>query len=659
MRLRSLTLLLIPALAAAAERPELPVRQVVLYASGVGYVEHAGNVAGDAEVELRFQGGQLNDALKSLVAEDAGGSVGTAVYPSQDPLEKTLASFQVNLAGDPTLGSVLGQLRGAAATVRFQGEVIAGSILGVETRTRDLGDRRTVTLPVLSILSGGTVRQIPLDEAAVVTLEDKRLQEELARALSVIAQGRDQDKRPLLLHFHGNGPRAVRVGYVIEMPLWKTSYRLVLPAKAGGKAALQGWALVDNQTDTDWRDIRLSLVSGRPIGFVQDLAKPRYQHRPVIDAPEPEAPKPMAFLGGRALKPRPMVAEADTKEAAVPAAAMNLGMSAPMDITASVHTAAATEDLGALFRYAVEGVNLPRQRSAMIPIITESCDADLVSIYRPTEGGRHPLAGAWITNTTGKLLLAGPMTVLSVGAYAGDALVAAVPAGAKRLIAYAVDLPVTVDGATQEEQRRVTSGKLVQGTLVLSTRLEARRTYRLTNEDAEPRTVVIEHPVRPGWTLAKAPTEVTDTIARYTVTVPAQGQAELAVVETLVTDEHVVIGDLPPEAMQSYSTTGELPKAVREALVQVAALRAQVTQAEAAVTRLQTEREEIVREQGRLRDNLRTLNQASTLAQRLTAKLDAQETRLEALDGEVKTARTTLDQARARLAEHLKNLTLE
>jgi hypothetical protein len=651
MRLLSLALL-----TSCLTAADLPVREVVLYASGVGYVEHAGTVTGDAEVELRFQGGQLNDVLKSLVAEDQGGNVSTAIYPSQDPLEKTLGSFQVNLAGSPTLGQVLAQLRGAPATARWQGEVLAGTILGIETRVKDLGDGRTVTQAVLSLLSGGMIRQVPLDEAAAVILEDQALQAELARALVVIAQGRDQNKRPLLLHFNGAGPRPVRVGYVIEMPLWKTSYRLVLPTKPGAPAALQGWALVDNQTDTDWRSIRLSLVSGRPIGFIQDLAKPRYRARPVIDAPDTPVPRPMTFAAPTAAP----IPKGRMGRSLGVAMAQESPVSEAMDITASVHTAATTEDLGTLFRYAVEGVTLPRQRSAMIPIITETVAVEAVSIYGADQAAsRHPLAGAALANTTGKHLLAGPMTVLEGGAYAGDALLGHLPPGAKRLIAYAVDLPVTIDTEDAPEQRRITTAKVAKGTMTLVSRLEARRTYRLRSEDDLPRQVVIEHTFRPGWTLAMEPAERTDAVARYRVPLAARGEQVLVVTESLVLDEQVVIADLEGDLLAAYTANGALSAPLREALTQAGILRAQVQEAEQQVRQVEAELAAITTEQGRLRDNMRTLAQTAALYQRLMTKLDEQETRIEALQAQGKTHRQTATQARTRLLDYLHTLSVE
>src|SRR5947208_8154278 len=100
-----------PTTAGAAD---VPVKEVVLFSSGVGYFEHFGAVRGDGSTELRFKTNQINDILKSLVLQDLdGGQVTTVTYPSQDPIAKTLKSFQVDITANPPLADLLNQLRGA------------------------------------------------------------------------------------------------------------------------------------------------------------------------------------------------------------------------------------------------------------------------------------------------------------------------------------------------------------------------------------------------------------------------------------------------------------------------------------------------------------------------------------------------------------------
>ena len=84
----------------------------------------------------------------------------------------------------------------------------------------------------------------------------------------------------------GSGDRDIFVSYISEVPVWKSTYRIILPEKAGEKPLLQGWAIVDNTVGEDWKDVQLSLVAGAPQSFIQDISQPLYGRRPVVPLPE-------------------------------------------------------------------------------------------------------------------------------------------------------------------------------------------------------------------------------------------------------------------------------------------------------------------------------------------------------------------------------------
>ena len=283
--------------APAPSRQEVPVTTVALFSSGVGYFEHSGVVRGDGTTELRFRTSQMNDVLKSLVLQDEGGGhVTTITYPSQDPLSKSLRSFQVDITANPSMAQLLNQLRGAHVTIQSQAEHLSGTVLGVEIRHRQQNDKDAVIdVPVLNLLTGAMIRSVELQSITSLTFDDAQLQDELTKALAALSQSRDQDKKPVLINFSGTGDRRVRVGYVVETPIWKTSYRLILDDKS---AKLQGWAIVENQTESDWNNVSLSLVSGRPISFVMDLYAPQYLARPTVVASQFERLNPQIYAGG-------------------------------------------------------------------------------------------------------------------------------------------------------------------------------------------------------------------------------------------------------------------------------------------------------------------------------------------------------------------------
>ncbi|MBI5017038.1 MAG: hypothetical protein HZB55_16325 [Deltaproteobacteria bacterium] len=657
---------------------DLPVRSVALFSSGVGYFEHAGAVVGDGAAELQFRSGQINDVLKSLVLQDlGGGTVRAVVYPSQDPIARILKSFQLDLTGNPPLADVLNQLRGARVTVSESSETLSGTVVGVEVRQRPAGDKGELApMAFLNLLTGPSLRSLALDQVRELRIDDPKLRDELGRALDALSQARDQDKKPVRLELSGSGERRVRVGYVVETPVWKTSYRLLLPPQAEGKPLLQGWAIVENQTDSDWSGVRLTLVSGRPLSFVQDLYRPLYAPRPVVQTELYANLKPQAYDAGLEAEEKDVQAFAAKraeggrarKALALPSAGYQSMMApgpgavadTPLDAASSVASLAATAKVGALFQYTVEEVSLPRQQSAMLPIVADPVEAERLAIYNPAVVPRNPLSGARLKNTTGKHLLQGPVTVFDGGAYAGDARLDDVPPGQQRLLSYGIDQEVLVDATQGREESAVQTGKIVKGVLWITRKNVAVREYRAENKGDRDKTLVIEHVLRPGWKLvepAKAD-ETTDALYRFEGKVAAGKTTKLTVREELVRDESFALLASDPGQLAFYGRTGELPKAVRDALAKAAQLRQAVAETDREIARRATAVDDIGREQERIRQNLAAVSADTQYHGRLVAKLNEQETAIEKLQAEREELQKKRDGQQRELEQYLGSLTV-
>ncbi|MEJ5295212.1 MAG: hypothetical protein WHT28_08200, partial [Fimbriimonadales bacterium] len=242
-------------MATALAQGDLPVSRVVLYRSGVGYIERTGTVNGNARIQLSLREPQMNDILKSLVLVDFdGGRIEPVQYTTRDPLNRVLSSYAINIADNPSRAELLKRLRGVPVEV-FTQSTIKGTVLSVEERTvRDEKSGQTRTEPLLHLLTGEGITTIALSEVSRFRVLDERLQKELENALLALASGLDTNRKVLELAFTGRGQRRVLIGYITEMPLWKMSYRLVIPRE--GKPLLQGWAIVENTTDEDWENVQ-------------------------------------------------------------------------------------------------------------------------------------------------------------------------------------------------------------------------------------------------------------------------------------------------------------------------------------------------------------------------------------------------------------------
>lgn len=272
---------------AAESQSKLPVRRVILYKTGVGYFEHAGEVRGDQTVAIDFTSGQLNDVLQSLTVLDLGGGRITAVdYNSEAPFAQRLGMLRLPLAEQTNISEFYGALRGARLEVRSGSDVMMGRLLSIQQDTRVV-DRSSLQVNVLTLVSdAGDVRSIDLSPGVSVRLADHDLNEEVGRYLTLLSSVRQQDLRRMRISTSGSGERQLFVSYISEVPIWKTTYRIVMPSNAGDEPLLQGWAIVDNTVGEDWDDVELSLVAGAPQSFIEQLSQPYYSRRPVVPLPQ-------------------------------------------------------------------------------------------------------------------------------------------------------------------------------------------------------------------------------------------------------------------------------------------------------------------------------------------------------------------------------------
>jgi hypothetical protein len=317
----------------AARSVQLPVTHVYLFSSGVGYFQREGEIEGTTNVNLSFPASDVNDLLKSLVVQDTGGGKITTIgYDSQDPVEKTLKSFSLDLTNNPTFGQLLNQARGEKVEVTLQANAttqpasLNGIIVGMEAQAQSLASSLPSQIDYLNLLCGEGVRSVPLKDVQRVRFLNPVLDAELRRALEVLAAAHDSQKKNISIGVKGDGKRTVKVGYVVENPIWKSSYRLVLDKSA--KVHLQGWASVENTTDDDWNNVHMALISGRPISFQMNLYEPLFVPRPTVE------PETFASL-------RPPLSEGTIQVAELPQGP-GAGTDSPARRTRVAPTAAAT-----------------------------------------------------------------------------------------------------------------------------------------------------------------------------------------------------------------------------------------------------------------------------------------------------------------------------
>ena len=652
-----IALLALPSLAGAqaAAAPEekdvnVPISALVLFTSGVGYFQHDGTVEGNGKMELTFSSDQVNDLLKSLVLRDLdGGSVSSVTYSSRDPITRTLKSFSIDLTTNPTLAGLLVQTRGEQVAVTLgTGSAQTGTIIGVESRAVPGGAKgEAVTADFLTLNTAGGVTSVALSDVQGIRFLRKEVQDDLAAALQVLSSSHGIEKKKVVLHFTGTGKRRVRIGYILEAPVWKTTYRLVL-----GDAAshlLQGWALVENTSDTDWRNVALTLVSGRPITFVMDLYQPLYIQRPTVQLELYQSLRPRT--NQMAMTEAASADESDMEEAPAPAAApAPRAAAAPLALSKSAAaggpggaagqgfsvsqgvTAAATGgQVGELFQYVIEkAVSLPRQQSAMLPILNQQVSGERYSLFNVGTDPTHPLNAVKLKNSSTLHLMQGPITVFDGGTYAGDAQITDLAPGAEQLVTYALDLDTEVAAAPGASPTSLLSVRISRGIFFMTLKAQQEMDYAIKNNGTKNRTVLVEHPYQPDWTLSSPREALERTRDSYRFAVPVSGgkSTTLAVVQTKTVEQSIGLSSMGSDQVGLYLKNPVVSAAVKAALQKLSELQRRLADTSSQRVAKEARVNEISNDQSRIRANMDRLNQNSDLFKRYVKTLSDEEDEL-------------------------------
>ncbi|MBI4903615.1 MAG: DUF4139 domain-containing protein [Acidobacteria bacterium] len=628
------------ALASLSFAAELPVKTVILYKHGVGFFERSGELRSGESARLDFKASDMNDVLKSLTLEDKSGAKITGLrYDASEPIDKRLADYPFQIGQGKSLPDFLDQLKGARLSIRtVAGENASGIIFG--SRRVAWGEKSVEKELVVLVVDSGEMRTYDLSAVTSLKLADAELERQMKDYLATLAVARSRDKRSVYIDSTDARARQVTASYMTPMPAWKSSYRLILKDAA---ATLEGWAIVDNTTGEDWTNVRLALVSGRPISFISKLYEPRYRTRPEGDLAEDKALGPTVYSGNveAASMAKPVAPPPQQKLALGygPARqAMELAISDQTaafrrnEMASSVAATAAGRELGDLFEYSFSSpVTVKKNESAMLPFLQQKIGARKLLIYSD-RSMQNPMNAAEITNNTGKTLDGGPITVYDSGAYAGEALVETFKATDKRLISYGVDLGTRITTAIDSSRELTRELHASRGVMTSKSAVQETLTFTVRNIDAKDKTLIIEHPIRSQYKLLnQKPAETTTTAYRFEVKLGANKVEKFPLSEEYIFDQTISIGSLTPDIIATYAQNKNLSADGRRQLEAVIAQKERIAATAAELQDVENQLKELAQDQDRIRRNLESLNRVTgqqAQVQKYATDLAAQESKL-------------------------------
>jgi hypothetical protein len=656
---------------AVALPADLPVKQVVLYKHGVGFFERSGRLGAGESARLDFNASEMNDVLKSLtIGASGGGKISGLRYDSMDPLSHKLDEFPFKIAGGGMPG-LLDQIKGARVELKLGTETVTGTI--VSARTFAGTDKQPEHDQLNLMLDSGEFRTVDLGAATGLRFPDAKLQQQFKDYLAALAAARSKEKRSVYIDSTDAKERDVTASYMIPAPVWKSSYRLIFGDKA---PMLEGWAIVDNTTGEDWTKVNLSLVSGRPISFVSQLYAPKYVNRPSAELADDSAAqavvhsgafeekdkKAVAGLAGGMMN-RPMSGRREMAAAPAPLMAPMMADAAAESVNvvpSSIEAAAVGRELGDLFEYRIgQPVTIRKNESAMLPFLQQTIEGRKLLIYSD-HSSQHPTNAAELTNSSGKTLDGGPITVYDAGAYAGEALMETLKASDKRLISYAVDLGTRITEAFGSKGELVREIHASRGIVTTKIAAEETRTYTVRNVDQKAKTLILEHPLRPGYTLlSQKPKEKTATNYRFELQLGAGATQEFVVNEERVYEQSVAVVNLTPDILVSYLQNRSLTDGGRRQLQRIADQKRLVAENDSALQDVDAQMRGLTADEERVRRNIQSLNNVAGQQQQVQTyarQLDTQEQQMASLrdkQGELQKKKSALQGELDKLMEAL------
>ncbi|HEY3319058.1 MAG TPA: DUF4139 domain-containing protein [Planctomycetota bacterium] len=643
-----LSLLMVAFTAVAAEAPANPppeIKRIELYKHGTGYFERQGKVKGNANVSLPFKTEQMKDLLTSFFVLDLnGGHVNAVIYDAKEPLSKQLEGILITVPENSALVAFLTQMKGASITARIAGEKITGRIMGVEPVTERTDDGKVLhqSYKLVLLSDAGAIRPIDLFSIAEMTLGDAALQQDLERLLKLTLDAKYTERKTVTIQAQGDGERELRIGYLIEQPIWKASYRVLFDKDAKADALLQGWAIAENNTEEDWKDVEIAFVAGNPLSYSMDLYSSYYPERPQVPipgltglavnwgaAPEVEALEKLQQAAQGADKALELKdAKADDRRAysrglkraelggpGAPAAAGALAGKQVMELAEKSMSAMATgTKVGELFRYqGKEKVSIGRGKAAMVPILSQKVKGERVVYYKAAFSPR-PVDAYTLKNDTTLTLEAGPMTFFEQDSSLGNGILSHVlVTGAKEIIPYALDAAISVTPEVKAQSEPAYRGQVANGYLTLTSVENLTSTWKIANKGAEDKTVLFDQPISPDYKLIEPakPEEEVEGHYRFRVAAKHGETKEFKVLARRDVASRVALANVSEEQIRLYAQEKFFSAKAKQFFGELAALQAQRADIVRQIRDMSGQVQRLSEEQKRLRDNLNTLRQTA------------------------------------------------
>jgi hypothetical protein len=618
------------------------IKRVVLYKHGMGYIERQGEVRNDVTFSMYFNDDQMNDLLTSLYAIDLnGGKIVSILYDTETPASQRRQEIMIKIPEHAALSELLVLLKGTEISARLVDETIKGRVLGIEP-INEVVDGKNVKTDYKLVLfaNNGTVQFLNLSSLVDYKIENKTIKNDLDKLLNISLDSKYVNRKKMTLTALGKGKRSIRIGYLIGMPIWKCSYRLIFDKDEKDSALLQGWAQAENNSEGDWNNVKISFVAGNPLSYIMDMYTPFYIKRPHVPIPGLQdlqvdwsvtsTPEGMNNRNAReSVKSRQYLTatkKRNSKSSYANVPLMMNSISADAEtypqadsseqamgklLKDSVSAQVSGMKVGELFSYDLdEKISIPRGKAVMIPILTKQVDGKRLLYYKKAFSSKVMNAFV-LQNNTNLTLDAGAVTFYESNTSLGEGILGhTLTPGSQEVIPYAVTASVDLVPQINSERSNYFKGKIVNGILTLTCVETFFNKWKIVNRGKESVVLWLNQPKNPRYKLSKPekPLKEIDNHYRFEIKLKPEETKTFTVEEKRDINKTVMLRNANEKTIGFYASQKYISKETRIFLAELSKLMSEKTALQRQLTEWQRQIKKLTEKQKRLRNNIQVLN---------------------------------------------------
>ena len=492
----------------------MKTNDVTLFSNGIGHFRRVYKIPkGGMNFSIPFKRDHIGDVAASL---QVFGRVKFSKTPSFTPSNSNSTSLKIDQ--ENAMRSLISNLSGAIVEVALNGAAKGHqyTLLGGE-KIPVFQNGSKIEEDYICLLSkdNNIVRKRLSEVTGLIFVQDS-VKTEIAKALMNNFQKIKPDSTLLDLSLDRLGDLSddveAVVQYTIPVASWKMRYAIRQEKET---FTLEGAAIIDNNTDEDWDNFQVSVVTGNPISFATDIANVSMPTRKFVRLVDDNSLSNVSVEEGVALE--------GFRARNVAAVCASGGVMRSMSMSPKMSTATysnfgaesaeeemidlnenylAAESAGvdtkevgdfSIFTHK-EPITILARKSSVVPMFNVPLTkAGVVLLYKEGNHPRRPYRAIKFKNETTFSLGKGKTLIYNSGVFSGECILETAKPGENRMLPHCLENGVKIVKESKPVQQQRSSIRISDGIGITEDAQTAITTYTVENKKDEVFKVALEH----------------------------------------------------------------------------------------------------------------------------------------------------------------------